>query len=73
MSANLSVLCKSSRYAKNPLRLLPCDLRRLLAQAQKACTRSRFCMTLSALRSRGAKKGEHSPDAIVIGFRLIQS
>src|SRR5271157_5308321 len=33
------VLCKSSRYAKNPLWLLAADLHRSLAQAPKACTR----------------------------------
>jgi hypothetical protein len=42
----LSVLCKSSRYAKDPLWLLSADLHRPLAQAQKACTRGRFCITL---------------------------
>jgi len=31
---------------KNPLRLLPVRLHRPLAQARKACTRSRSCITL---------------------------
>jgi sulfhydrogenase subunit alpha len=41
-----SVLCKSSRYAKNPLWLLAAHLHRSLAQAQRPALASRFCITL---------------------------
>jgi hypothetical protein len=51
------VLCKSSRYAKNPLWLLAAHLHRSLAQAPKACTRNRFCITLHASFTHGRAAG----------------
>ena len=37
----------------------PCDPHRLLAQAQKACTRSRFCITLRVPRFTGHAAGRY--------------
>ena len=43
--AVLGVLCKSSRYAKNPLWLLAAHLHRSLVQAPRPALTSRFCIT----------------------------
>src|SRR5216683_4461442 len=47
------------RVMQEPKEYWPCDLHRLLAQAKKACTRSRSCITLIA--SRAARPAAKQP------------
>ena len=62
------VLGKSSRYARTQGRC-PCDLHRLLAQAKKACTRSRFCITLLGRPRRGRTPAQAVRDEAQAGAR----
>jgi anti-sigma regulatory factor (Ser/Thr protein kinase) len=57
-----SVLCKSSRYAKDPLWFLTAHRHRSLAQAQKACTRESVLHNAHGLKvSRAAPTGAAPP------------